>query len=369
MRVGLYYGWELTGGQSAADLFSQMFEQVEEADYLGYDSALIGESQFSSREISASVPDLLGGLSGSTRFIRLGSLGKALPLQHPARIAEDYAVLDLLSNGRLIVGVGPGESTETFSAFDIPFDERIPRFKETINFLRRAWTSDAFSYGGDYIRFPANTEGREQPFEAEPYRQPFLLPWQRVGIATKHLAITPRTVQTPHPPIWISANNREIVSFAAKIGCSILPYTNISDQEAVELYSLYADEMGKEGREIFEVERPLIRGVFVAPNQAQAMEVAGKAHAQLYQQYTTDGHFRSADDKNIDFSGSDLDQLMRDRIIIGDVDQVFDRIKILQEKAGINHIICRMSVPGISHIEVMKSIRLFASEVMMRLRS
>ena len=116
MKSGLYYGWEGTGGGAAdaADIFGQILEQVELGDYLGFDSALIGESHFVEGDLTGSVVDLLGALAGSTRFIRLGSAGKALALQHPANVAEDFAVIDLLSNGRAILGAGIGHSETAF---------------------------------------------------------------------------------------------------------------------------------------------------------------------------------------------------------------------------------------------------------------
>lgn len=128
MRSGLYYGWELTGGGSraAADLYGEMLGQIEPADHLGFDSALIGESHFADRDLAGSVADLLGALAGSTRFIRLGSAGKTLALQHPARTAEDFAVIDLLSNGRAILGAGAGHAEAAFAAFGVPLKSVAP---------------------------------------------------------------------------------------------------------------------------------------------------------------------------------------------------------------------------------------------------
>ena len=370
MRVGLYYGWELTGGANAADLYAAILEQVECADYLGFDSALIGESHFVETQLTASVLDLLGALAGSTKSIRLGTAGKALPLQHPARTAEDYAVLDLLSNGRVIAGVGPGESREAFAAFGVPFEERMPRFAEALDFIRRAWTYDAFAYGGRYTQFPKAVKPKpSQPFEAEPYRKPFLLPWERVGTETTHLAVTPRPVQIPHPPVWIEAHGPESVVLAADLGCSILPRVTASDEEVVSLYNAYANALDKGSRSLVEVERPVIREIFVAPSRDEAIEVAGDAFLALYRHYTKAGGLIDGAGAPIGDAACTLDRLLADRLVIGDVDHVFDRLKTLQEKAGINHAICRMFVPGIDHASAMRSIRLFAEEVMMRLRS
>ena len=159
-----------------------------------------GESHFSDGNLTGSVVDLLGALAGSTRFIRLGSAGKALALQHPARASEDFAVLDLLSNGRAILGAGIGDSEAAFAAFGVPFGERRARFEEALDFIAQAWTSDAFSYGGRFTHFPRKTPGNaENPYTHEPYEKPFKLQWRRAGLEPKYLAVTPRPVQIPHP--------------------------------------------------------------------------------------------------------------------------------------------------------------------------
>ena len=365
MRSGLYYGWELTGGGSraAADLYGEMLEQIELADHLGFDSALIDESHFSDGNFTGSVVDLLGALAGSTRFIRLGSAGKALALQHPARAAEDFAVIDLLSNGRAILGAGAGDSESAFAAFGVPFGERRARFEEALDFIARAWTSDAFSYGGRFTRFPRKTPVRaDNPYTREPYEKPFRLQWQRAGLEPAYLAVTPRPVQIPHPPIWIEARDQEDVSLAAAKGHAILPAPTASDAEAVALYRAYSEQMAASGRRLSEVERPVIREVFCAESRKEAIAIAGEPLRAVYAHHAAAGRLGDGAD-------TALDRLIESRFVLGDPDQVFERVKTLQQEAGINHVICRFRVPGVDHESVMRSLRLYAGEVITRLRS
>ncbi len=365
MRSGLYYGWELTGGgesRATADLYGEMMEQIELADHLGFDSALIGESHFVDGDLTGSVVDLLGALAGSTRFIRLGSAGKALALQHPARAAEDFAVIDLLSNGRAILGAGIGDSEAAFAAFGVPFDERRARFEESLDFIAKAWTSDAFSYGGRFTRFPRKTpENAEQPFTHEPYEKPFKLQWQRAGLEPKYLAVTPRPVQIPHPPIWVEAGDGADVALAAQNGYAILPAPTASDAEVIALYRTYGERMAGSGRSLAEVERPVIREVFCAETRDEAIAIAGEPLQAVYARHAEAGALGDAE--------ASLDRLMEERFVLGDPDQVFERFKTLQQEAGINHVICRFRVPGIDHEAVVRSLRLYAGEVITRLRS
>ncbi|MBI07633.1 MAG: hypothetical protein CMM54_11680 [Rhodospirillaceae bacterium] len=358
MKSGLYYGWEGTGGGAAdaADIFGQILEQVELGDYLGFDSALIGESHFVEGDLTGSVVDLLGALAGSTRFIRLGSAGKALALQHPANVAEDFAVIDLLSNGRAILGAGIGHSETAFDAFSVPFEERRERFAEALDFIRKAWSSDAFSYGGRFTRFPKKTPvDAVEPFTPEPYEKPFRLQWQRAGLEPKYLAVTPRPLQIPHPPIWVEALEVADTAIAAENGYGILPRPGTSDAEVIALYRSFGEAMAGCGRTLAEVERPVIRDVFCAESRDEAIAIAGAPLLTLYRQLL---------DANVS-----LDALLEDRLILGDPDQVFDRFKLLQQETGINHVICRFWAPGIAHDAVMRSLRLYAGEVITRLRS
>ena len=365
MRSGLYYGWELTGGggnRAAADHYGEMMEQIELADYLGFDTALIGESHFADGDLTGSVVDLLGALAGSTRFIRLGSAGKALALQHPARTAEDFAVIDLLSNGRAILGAGIGDSGSAFAAFGVPFGERRARFEEALDFIAKAWTSDAFSYGGRFTRFPRKTpENAERPFTHEPYEKPFKLQWQRAGLEPKYLAVTPRPVQIPHPPIWVEAEHAEDVALAAKNGYAILPAPTASDAQVIALYRAYGERLAAAGRSLTEVERPVIREVFCAETRDEAIAIAGEPLRAVYERHAQTGALGEAE--------TSLDRLMQERFVLGDPDQVFERFKTLQQEAGINHVICRFRVPGIEHEAVVRSLRLYAGEVITRLRS
>ena len=364
MRSGLYYGWELTGGGSrtAADLYGEMMEQIELADHLGFDSALIGESHFVDGDLTGSVVDLLGALAGSTRSIRLGSAGRALALQHPARAAEDFAVIDLLSNGRAILGAGIGDSEAAFAAFGVPFGERRARFEEALDFIAKAWTSDAFSYGGRFTHFPRKTpESAEKPFTHEPYEKPFKLQWQRAGLEPKYLAVTPRPVQIPHPPIWVEAGDGADVALAARLGYAILPAPTASDAEVIALYRTYGERMAGSGRSLTEVERPVIREVFCAETRDEAIAIAGEPLQAVYARHAEAGALGNAE--------ASLDRLMQERFVLGDPDQVFERFKTLQQEAGINHVICRFRVPGIEHEAVVRSLRLYAGEVITRLRS
>lgn len=370
MRTGLFYGWELTEGRPAADVYAEVLEQVELADDLGFDSVLFSEGHFSASSTCASLVGMIGAAASSTRAIRIGTGVKALSLDNPARVAEDYAVIDLLSNGGLIFGVGPGEVEEEFRAFGVPFAERWERFVEYLDFITKAWTHDAFSYGGRYFRFPKDTAvDPAHPFHPEPYTKPFLLPWERGGKEVRYLSVVPKPVQLPHPPVWVGTDHSQAVRFAAHKGYAILPGPMRSRSAVVQQYQEFAAALREAGREIVEVERPLVREVYVAEERGKALQEVQEPLLRLYRHYLRDGTLTRAEGRQLAESECTFERLMEDRFLIGDPDQVFDQIKLYQQDAGINHILCRMNFPGLDHVKVLQSARLFATEVITRLRS
>jgi alkanesulfonate monooxygenase SsuD/methylene tetrahydromethanopterin reductase-like flavin-dependent oxidoreductase (luciferase family) len=370
MRTGLFYGWELAEERRAVDVYGEVLEQVELADDLGFDSVLFGESHFAISSGCASLVGTLGALAGSTRAIRVGTGVKVLPLDNPARIAEDYAVLDLQLNGRLILGVGPGEQEAQFRSFGVPFAERWERFVETLDFVTKAWTNDAFCYGGRYFCFPKDiASDAAQPFRAEPYTKSFLLPWERGGKEVRYLSIVPKPVQIPHPPVWLDTNAPEAVRFAARKGYAILPGPQLWRSAVVQQYKDFAAALKEAGRDLSEVERPLIREVYVAEDRDKAIREAREHLGNLYEHYYRDGTLAHSKGSETASSGCGFARLLEERAIVGDPDQVFDQIKLYQQEGGINHIVCRMNFPGLDHSKVLRNIRLFAAEVITRLRS
>ena len=280
----------------------------------------------------------------------------------PVRSARQFQAKASRARAVPRLGAGIGDSEAAFAAFGVPFGERRARFEEALDFIARAWTSDAFSYGGRFTRFPRKTpESAEKPFTHEPYEKPFKLQWQRAGLEPKYLAVTPRPVQIPHPPIWVEAGDGADVALAARLGYAILPAPTASDAEVIALYRTYGERMAGSGRSLTEVERPVIREVFCAETRDEAIAIAGEPLQAVYARHAEAGALGNAE--------ASLDRLMQERFVLGDPDQVFERFKTLQQEAGINHVICRFRVPGIEHEAVVRSLRLYAGEVITRLRS
>jgi probable F420-dependent oxidoreductase len=152
--LGLFTGQIPPGSDRT---FRQEYHDIVElsrlAETLGFDSAWVSEHHGSSDGYLPSLLPVVAALAAATDRMRLGTGVLLTPFHHPLRLAEDAAVVDQLSGGRLILGLGLGWRQEEFRMFGVPYSERLRRTTETVEILRRAWTGERFSYEGKIFRF------------------------------------------------------------------------------------------------------------------------------------------------------------------------------------------------------------------------
>src|SRR5690242_2488912 len=210
MKFGLFYQLPCAPTQQAAARYQETIEQIVYAEALGFDATWLAELHFNPLFSVMPAPLLLAAaLAQRTTRIRLGTAVLLLPLQHPLRTAEDAAVIDLLSQGRLELGVGRGMITIHFQGFNVPREESRERFEEALTLIKRAWTQETCSFDGKYFQVPPT-------------------------------AVVPKPVQKPHPPLRIAANSAETAVFAGGTGYSVFVASPINPgaklPEQVALY-------------------------------------------------------------------------------------------------------------------------------------
>ena len=172
MRFGFFDQVPRADWQSERQRYQEILAQIELGDQLGFQTAWLGELHFIlSISCLASPLMLLAAAAQRTHRIRLGTAVTLLPLHNPVKMAEDAATLDVLSGGRLEFGVGRGAAPVYFAGYNVPQHETRERFAESLAIILRAWTSERLSYHGKYWR-------------------------------TEDLLLTPKPLQTPHPPIF-----------------------------------------------------------------------------------------------------------------------------------------------------------------------
>lgn len=359
MRIGLLYG---LGPQDATDGYASAFAQIDEADRLGLDSVLF-EEHHGAFGCPAVAPVVCAAAS-RTQSIHVGSANRQLTLDHPVGTAEDFAVADLVSGGRVILGVSPGEEPEAFRAAGVPWAERERRFSEAVDLVRAAWTQDQFQFVGEHYQFPLGAQG-EPGWRREPCSPPHLEPWRRGQVIPQFLSVMPKPVQLPHPPLWVAAHGRGTIEWAAGRGLTYLCTSIATEDEVRQRVGWYLDALAAAGRSPLEVEVAVEREVFLAADGERAREIALPA----LRAFIDDKRSASTEDTaGLSLvAGASEQDLLDSCFLVGSPSEVVDRIKALQADLGITHLVCRVHRPGIAHVDVVEAIRLLAAQVATRL--
>lgn len=177
------------------DVYRDELALIEHAEVLGYDTIWLTEHHFADDGYSPSIIPLAAAIAARTERVRIGFNLLLLPLHNAIRVAEDIAALDVLSNGRIDVGVGQGYARHEFEGYGIDRAERLGRFREGLDVLHGLWTNDTFSYSGRHYTI---SDAR----------------------------LVPKPVQQPTPPLWIGATSPPGVRRAGRRGANLLGLTN-----------------------------------------------------------------------------------------------------------------------------------------------
>ncbi|HEX9145363.1 MAG TPA: LLM class flavin-dependent oxidoreductase [Candidatus Binatia bacterium] len=324
MKIGL----SPLQGQSS---FEETLRECESAEAAGFDSVWLGEHH--NNPVLYPAPLIgLAAVASRTRSIGLGTGVLLLPLYHPMMVAEEGAMVDVISNGRLILGVGAGYAPEEFAAFGCSLKERGSRLEESASLLHRLWTEENVTHHGKHYQ---------------------------VNNAT----VSPRAVQQPRPPIWFGAWAEPALWRAARLGDAwfVGPSANLGEiAPCARLYEKACGEMGKGRGQV-----ALFRYVFVASNTKRAIDIAGNPFIQAFERM----YFRWPHPVVKRPTGHlTIEQLAEDRIIFGDPATCVNEIIRFRNALGPTHLVCRFSVPGIPREACQTSLDLFTREVLPALR-
>ena len=244
----------------AVRTYAEHLEAWEELDRLGYDGVGFNEHHCSPYGLMNS-PNLMAAAAAQrTKRLKLLIYGNLLPLHEPLRLAEELAMLDCLSNGRIISGFARGIPRE-YQVHNVPLDESRARFEEAYDIVTRAWTEDVFSYSGKFWSY-------------------------------KDVAIWPRPVQRPHPPIWIPiVGSKESIEFAGRHNIPITPGLaggGLRD----DIIRFYAKCLAAAGHRITPDHLSLGLNAYVADSKAQAVrEVRRRYHLYFNRTLFSHGSF------------------------------------------------------------------------------
>jgi alkanesulfonate monooxygenase SsuD/methylene tetrahydromethanopterin reductase-like flavin-dependent oxidoreductase (luciferase family) len=353
MKFGTFFFFQAAPGHRHADIIHRELEQVEWTEELGFDEVWFTEHHFIDYGLSVDPSSLAAAAASRTRRVRIGLAAAILPFHHPLRLAEQMALVDIISNGRLDVGVGRGNRPAEFAGYRVPQIESRDRFEETIEILRLAWTQERFSFHGRFFDFD-------------------------------DVRVIPKPLQQPHPPIYQVCVSKDGIENTALRGWPMLNsvLTGPVDQ-LVSNRDTYLATLEKTGRSASEIAALLARWgvsrqIYVAETDAQALAEAKDAelwYQESFRRFVVperieDAHpslqpgFRAMADKLGRVTWEDL---VRETLAFGSPDTVARHIAYMRE-LGVGQVLCWMNFGGLPQDKIRRSMELFARDVMPRFR-
>ena len=354
-------------GRPPARVLRDFREQVVLAEELGYCAVWIGEHHFQPFG-GGDLPNaiLIGAdIAARTSRIRIGQMANIAVWWHPIRLAEDIAILDNLTEGRIEVGFGRGirgyEGPQFHPNADPKKEENRTLFVETVEIVKKAWTEEFFSHEGENYRFPAPETRFSHPM------YPVNPEWQD-GDQVIRLRVTPKPFQKPHPPLWAAVSTDASVSMAANLGLKAC-YWQPPVRRIAERCKVYAEVRSRvEGRRFaFGEAQAVMRGTYVAGSMEEARRDAEAGMMSIFahnqsmrgmQIFLNPGEKVGSDTK------LDWDFLEPRSLLVGSPSHVIERLEEHREVCRPEEILVGYAHAGIDQSKTLRNIERFATEVM-----
>ena len=308
--------------------FDESLREVVRGEALGFDSVWLEEHHGVKNHYWASPLTCLAAYATRTTSITLGTDILVLPFYHPVRIAEDAAMVDVISNGRFILGAAIGYRPDEFALYQTPLERRGARFVEALHLIRQLWTEDDVHFAGQYY-------------------------------AVEHGRIEPK----PHGvPLWLGGWGDLALQRADEIGDAWVPGPTAGLDKLLQTQAVYRQHLSAAGKDPADFPTPLTREVVIADTDRQAYELAEK-HLLVNYRDEYGGWSHPLIGKEDDAPVNRLEELGQDRFIIGDPETCIRKIERFQATFGVNHLICRLYFPGMPHEHILRELELLSREV------
>ncbi|GAB3983822.1 LLM class flavin-dependent oxidoreductase [Actinoallomurus acanthiterrae] len=348
MKFSTFHLFHRFEGQTVQEVYDYQLEIAELCEELGFDGIWVAEHHFRDYGLVPNIFTLLSYLAARTDRLRLGTGIVVLPLHNPVHVAEEAAMVDLLSGGRLEMGIGRGYQSVEFESFGIDLGEARERFNEALDMITALWTQENVHFQGKFYG-----TGNE-------------------------VTLMPRPVQQPHPPLHVAAVSPETVEMYAARGLPILADPAAPFKKIAKAAETWHETARVNGVDTDGIELVASRSVYVAPTVEQARADQARFESSFDRsrifnrqsapidsrtgqvakgfEYWQDRYLKGGE-VGADFRWEQLE-------VIGDPDRVINQIKMIEE-FGFSNLLCDFGSTRPVPIEDMKKVlRFFAAEVM-----
>jgi alkanesulfonate monooxygenase SsuD/methylene tetrahydromethanopterin reductase-like flavin-dependent oxidoreductase (luciferase family) len=348
VRFGTYHVFQCPPGRRAADVVREELERAELAEALGYDDVWVPEQHFSPYCLAGDALLLAGHLAARTRRVRIGTAVVNLTFTHPLRFVERVALLDHVTGGRVDVGVGRGYQFPQYGVFGVPIDETRAIFDEALDVVLRAWDGTEFTYEGRYFTIP-------------------------------RVRVWPAPLRAPGEALLHAVNSEESMTRSIARGLPAVMARPLSPfAEQVEELARYRAALLAAGVDPAPMlaRTTVLKYAFVAPTRTEARTLAREAlewDLEILQHLTTPttremprGYelYERRGGRLPDYA---YDDWLENVLLFDDPAGWVVMVARLRD-AGVERLLLWLGVGGVDHALVVRSVRLFAEQVLPRFR-
>ncbi|MBX6341645.1 MAG: LLM class flavin-dependent oxidoreductase [Thermomicrobiaceae bacterium] len=340
-RFGIFDIMQVPPGVPSQEAFADHLADVELADGLGLDLYFAAERHFMPYYRTPSPSVWLAAVASRTRRIRLGALAYTVPMHNPVRLAEEVAMLDHLSGGRMEVGIGLGHRPEELASIGVDPQLRQPLLLEGLVLMLRAWRGEPFHHPGQMYRF--------------------------------HDLYVEAPVQRPHPPLWYAGNDPLAVQWAARNGLSVAVGFQ-PNQALLAPCAVYRTTVQSEGKPDAPNHLALMRHLYVADSDREAREEMtrdlmriGEAFAASPRQLAGIGE-RPKRLSRAEAEASAARLVEQDVVVAGSAATVAERVASTMRLLMLDVFLANPYLTGVEEERVRRTLRLYATEVVPRVR-
>ena len=337
MDFGIFLLLQSPTAKSHKEIFSRGTDLAKTADKLGFESVWCAEHHFSTYGYLSRPLMFASHLATQTEKIRVGSAVVVLPLHHPLIVAEEIATADLLSNGRLDIGLGRGYQVYEFERLGIKLEESRERFEEAVDILLLAFKGEPFSFNGKHFKFGETS-------------------------------IFPTPVQKPRPPIWVVGQSEESIVATAKRGFNLVSGGFGVSLERLKEFRKSFDDLLVDAEQKENIRVSTQRAVYVTKDESELPEIIEQARwnmrvtLSLRQglERVEKGHAQA-----IPFDNEPSDEELIDRyFVMGTPATCIEKLSEIRDVMGLDHFNANFWFGNLEHKQVLRSMELFAKEVM-----
>ena len=332
MEFGIFYQLPCADDQFPANRYADTIAQAQLADRLGFDSVWLAELHFNPRFSIMPAPLLLGSaIAQTTERLKIATAVNLMPLHHPVRLAEEFATLDHISQGRVILGTGRGAMVRQYAGYGIDVDQGRERFVEGLDLVLKAWTNDELTYQGKYYQ----VEG---------------------------INVVPKPFQKPHPPVYIASNSEDTFGLVGELGHNILIAPLVVSLEGARVgLEEYRGKLVEHGHDPASA-RVNINVLVHATQDEGGNSTAGfESSVDNYLGILRGNRSRVISNRPRDLS---YEHVSHEFAAIGSPERVIDKLESLREMFGPDEFMCWFATGGlVPNQDVQDSMRLFAEEV------